>query len=104
MIGIELERGLSLLFLAQAVEAFDGRMAVRAILPFARRAPPELRGGRSLGESIACVEQSLDVDAIVGGGAVSHDVPPLVASRSIQYSFGGLIGGILTFLSRNSLV
>ena len=67
MIGIELEGGLAALLLAQTVEAFDGRMAVRAILPFAGRAPLELRGLRSLGESVARVEQSLDVDAIVGG-------------------------------------
>ena len=53
-------------------------MTVRAILPFARRAPLELRGLRSLGEGVARVEQSLDIDAIVGGrAAVSHDVPPL---------------------------
>ena len=47
MVGIELEGRLAVLFLAQSVEAFDGRVAVGAVLPFAGRAPLELRGLRA---------------------------------------------------------
>ena len=51
MIGIELERGLALLFLAEAVETFDRRMTMGAIFPFAGRAPFELRGLGSIGKA-----------------------------------------------------
>ena len=44
MVGIEREGRLAVLLLAQTVEALDGRMAVGAVLPFAGRAPLELRG------------------------------------------------------------
>jgi hypothetical protein len=75
MIRIELEGGLAMLLLAEAVKAFDARVTMCAVLPFARRAPLELGGRRSLSESIARVEQSLNVDAVVDSCAVSHDVP-----------------------------
>ena len=48
MIGIEHEGFFSVLLLAKAIEALDDRTAVSAILPFARRAPFELRGLRAL--------------------------------------------------------
>src|SRR5262249_57179540 len=43
VIGIELEGGLAALLLAEAEKAFDRRVTVGAVLPFARGAPLELR-------------------------------------------------------------
>src|SRR5262245_33083533 len=87
MIGIEVEGSLAVLLRAEAVEAFDGRVAVCAVLPFTDRAPLELCGFRSLGESVARVEQSLDVDAVVDSCAashVSHDVTPCYQAREAK--------------------
>ena len=58
VIGIEGERGLALLFLAETVKAFDRRMTMRAILPFAGGAPFELGGLRSVRQRFAGGEQS----------------------------------------------
>ena len=72
MIGIEREGALVVLFLAEAVKAFDRRVAVRAVLPFAGGAPFELRGLWRLGQRIASSDQRLDVHAIIdsGGSAI----------------------------------
>ena len=65
MVGVERERRLVLLLRAQAEEALDGRVAVRAVHPLAGRAPLELRGLRRFGQRFARAEQRLDVDAVV---------------------------------------
>src|SRR5271154_3612721 len=65
MIGVEPEFGLALLFLAETIKAFDRRMAMRAILPFAGGTPFELGGLRCVCQCFAGSEQSLDVNAIV---------------------------------------
>jgi hypothetical protein len=83
MVGIELERGLAVLLRAEAVEALDRRMTVRAVLPLAGGAPLELGGRRRLGERVAGVEQGLNVDAVVGG-AVGHRLPPVVMNVSVS--------------------
>src|SRR5262249_40838365 len=72
VVGIEGERGLAVLFLAEAVEAFDGRVAVRAMLPFARCTPFELRALRSLGKCLARRDQSFAVHAVFDGVSISH--------------------------------
>ncbi len=68
-----------MLVLAKTVEALDRRVAVGAILPFAGRAPLELRGLRGIGERFACGEQRFDVDAVVGLYFGSHNYPPYLA-------------------------
>src|SRR5262249_39021062 len=73
VVGIEGERGLAVLFLAQAVEAFDRRVAVRAVLPFAGRAPLELCSLRGFGQRLARRDQSFDVHAVFDSAAsISH--------------------------------
>ena len=67
MVGVEGELALVLLLGAEAVEAFDGGAAVRAVHPLARRAPLELGGLGCLGQRFARAEQCLDVDAVVDG-------------------------------------
>jgi hypothetical protein len=53
MIGVERELGLALLFLAKTIKAFDRRIAMRAILPFAGGAPFELGGLRRVRQCLA---------------------------------------------------
>ena len=56
-----------MLLLAEAEKALDGRVAVRAVLPFALRAPGELSRLGRLGQGLAGAEQRFDVDAVVHG-------------------------------------
>ncbi len=67
VVGIEVERALVVLFLAQAEEALDGRAAVGAVHPFAGRSPLELRGVGRRGQRLAGIKQCLDIDAVVDG-------------------------------------
>ena len=50
---------------AEAEEAFDGRVAVGAVLPFARRAPLELGGLGRFRQGVARSDQVLDIHPIV---------------------------------------
>ena len=68
MIGVEGEGALVVLFLAEAVIAFDRGVAVRAVLPLASGAPFELRRLWSIGERFASRDQRRDVHAIIDGG------------------------------------
>jgi hypothetical protein len=84
VIRIEREPGLALLFLAQTVKPFDGRMAVRAVLPFAGGTPLELRGLRRIAQSLTRANQSLDVDAIVNRTVInSHLMPESILRVSV---------------------
>src|SRR6476620_11243872 len=84
MIDVERESGLALLFLAETIKAFDCRMAMRAILPFAVGTPFELGGLRRVRQCFARSEQSLDVNTII--------------NRTLTISHGRLLG--LKFLKR----
>src|SRR5262249_11111220 len=78
---IRLERGLCLvlLFLAEAEEPLNARLAVRAVLPFAGRSPRERRRPRRVFQRHARVEQRLHVDPVVDC-CHSHDA---VLSRRV---------------------
>jgi hypothetical protein len=81
MIGVEGEGALVVLFLAEAVIAFDRGVAVRAVLPLASGAPLELRGNGRFCKRLARGDQCFDVDAIVGTAiGIGHD-----ALRAVGY-------------------
>src|SRR5215212_5347630 len=65
MVGIELKCSLATLLFAQPKEAFDRRVAMRAVLPFACRPPLELR---RLGRRRQCLpgrDECLDIHAVI---------------------------------------
>ncbi len=72
VIGIELELGLVGLLLAEAEEALDDGVAVRAVHPIAGRAPFELGGLGGVGQRLAGADEGLDVDAVLGAGCSCH--------------------------------
>jgi hypothetical protein len=92
MIGVEREFGLALLFLAETIKAFDRRMAMRAILPFAGGTPFELGGLRRVRQCFAGSEQSLDVNAIVNQTlTISHGtLLTFKPERTLRTSAGSL--------------
>ena len=66
MVGVEREfRLVAMLLAPRPKKPFDGGTAVRAVHPFAARAPLESRGLRGLGQRLAGAEQRRDVDAVV---------------------------------------
>src|SRR5687767_7420625 len=65
MIRFESELGFVLLFLTETVKALDARAAMRAIHPFARGSPRELRRLGRLPECLTRLEQRAYVDAVV---------------------------------------
>src|SRR5262249_41654826 len=88
MIGIECEAGLARLLLAEAVKAFDRRVAVRAVLPFAGGAPFELRRFRGVCESFARIEQCSHIHAVINSAITCHGQLPALTpdTRGISRS------------------
>ena len=65
MVGIESEGRPVPLFLAQTIKAFDRRVTVSTVFPFAGSAKFELRSFGSLGKRLAGGEQSFDVHSVI---------------------------------------
>src|SRR5262245_9897573 len=74
MVGVELERPLASLLLAQAEETLDRRVAVGAVLPFAGSTPFEFGSFRRLGQRITGRDQRVNIYAIIY--SVSHGYLP----------------------------
>ena len=85
MVGLDRERGVVDVILAEAGEAVDRRAAVRAVDPRGGRAPGEVGRLGSSAERVAGVEQGGGVDAVVDGVAGDGHV---VASFCVVVMWG----------------
>src|SRR5690606_6447959 len=73
MIRFESKLGPMLMLLTEAVETFHVRSAMRAVQPFARGTPRELGRLGGLLQRFPCLEEGLNIDAVVDAdGRSSH--------------------------------
>jgi hypothetical protein len=69
----------------------------------AKRRAHVMQGKKDVG-TLRFAHPTKSTDRHRKGPAAMQPVPVRLDNRTTQYSFGGLIGGILMLLSRNSLV